>query len=98
MGPTALARGHRLELEPTQTRLIARPIESRSPRDSWSRFGSVGATLGIKTNPESLWASQRLSDARPLPRTCYQPHHRPLFVVGQVDLALDVIPQQRKNA
>ena len=24
MGPTALARGHRLELEPTQTRLIAR--------------------------------------------------------------------------
>ena len=46
----------------------------------------------------SLPLSQRFSDARPLPRRFYQPHHRPPFVVGQVDLALDVIPQQRKNA
>ena len=46
----------------------------------------------------SLPLSQRFSDAGPLPRGFYQPHHRPPFVVGQVDLALDVIPQQRKNA
>ena len=50
---------------------------------------SVGANVEIAC---------RNTDARPLPRRFYQPHHRPPFVVGQVDLALDVIPQQRKNA
>ena len=51
MGPTALARGHRLELEPTQTRLIARPIESRSPREP------LGVVLGAWELP---WASKQI--------------------------------------